>query len=245
MNQSGRILTAIVAVVSCLLLVWVYTSIESFAGPSLQSASQRILPVWATDDDETETELSGDDEPPTPTLSPTESSSSSEDTDTGADGSAGERIEAAYKDPFVHREHDKSDNDAKRDASLPAASGNPAGRPAGYSSLPKVESPSTVSQPSENISGPSPEEPTQGSTEPATGVPVQPMPAQTSPPNTPELTEAPPQPPLDLPTGPEAPTQTPPDLPAEAEMPSQAPTPPESTTPPDVPPDPSLITNLP
>jgi hypothetical protein len=244
MNPSGRILTAIAAVVSCLALVWVYTSIESFAASNDQSAAKTILPVWVTGDDgddDTTTKLSGDAETPTPTLLPTESSASSEDVDTAIDPSTSELIEAAYKDP-VAQEPKKPVDTARRDASLSGASSDSASRPGNHASLPTVESPSTVSPSLGNAVALSPEEPAQGSTDLANGTTEQPVPAQTLPPNTPVVTEASPQPPLELPAGTETSPSLPQDLPAEAATPSQPPSLPEVTTPSDLPSDQSPIT---
>lgn len=254
MKPSGRILTASVAVLSCLVLVWGYTSIESFAASNDQSASKSILPVWATDD-ETVTEPS-DDETPTPTLLPTESSASSENVEMAIDPSTSELIEAAYKDP-VAQEPKKPVDTARRDTPLPNASGNSASHPGNYTSLPKVAPPSTTSPSSGNAITSPQEDPWAGSTDPANGALAQPVPIQTSPPDTPEVTEASPQTPPDLPAGMETSTQAPHDLPTgtetstqppqvlptDEETPSQAPTPPETTTPSDLPPDQPPVTN--
>ena len=240
MKPSGRILTASVAVLSCLVLVWVYTSIESFAASNDQSASKSLLPVWVTDD-ETVTEPS-DDETPTPTLLPTESSASSENVEMAIDPSTSELIEAAYKDP-VAQEPKKPVDTARRDTPLPNASGNSASHPGNYTSLPKVAPPSTASPSSGNATTFPQEDPWTGSTDPANGVPMQPVPIQTSPPDTPEVTEASPQPPPDLPAGTETSTQPPQVLPTDEETPSQAPTPPETTTPSNLPPDQPPITD--
>lgn len=241
-NPSGRILTATVAVLSCLALLWVYTNIEFFAASNVQSAGNLILPVWATDEDETVTEPSEDDDTPTPTLTLTESSSSSE-TDTATDPYTSELIEATYKDP-VAQEPKKPDYAARSDAPLPGASDTLAGRPAGYPVLlPKVESPSLGPPSSENTAIFSQEDPFQGSTDLANDVTAQPLPAQTSPPTTPEVTEASPQTPLDVPAGTQTSPQPPLDLPADAGTPSQLPSPSNATTPSDLSPDPSLVTD--
>ena len=254
MNPSARILTASVAVLSCLVLLWVYTSIESFAASNDQSAFKSILPVWVTDY-ETVTEPP-DDETPTPTLLPTESSASLENVEMAIDSSTSELIEAAYKDP-VAQEPKKPGNTARRDTPLPNASGNSASHPGNYTSLPKVAPPSTTSPSSGNAITVPQEDPWAGSTDPANGVPAQPVPIQTSPPDIPEVTEASSQPPPDLPAGTETSTQAPQDLPTgtetstqspqilptDEETPSQTPTPPETITPSDLPSDQPPVTD--
>jgi hypothetical protein len=185
------------------------------------------------------------DETPTPTLLPTESSASSENVEMAIDPSTSELIEAAYKDP-VAQEPNKPADTARRDTPLPNASGNSASNSGNYTNLPKVAPPSTTSPSSGNAITSPQEDPWGGSTDPANGVPAQPVPIQTSPPDIPEVTEASPQPPSDLPasmetstqapqvlpTGTETSTQPLQVLPTDDETPSQAPTPPETTTPP-------------
>jgi hypothetical protein len=240
-NLSSRLLAATAAVLSCLALLWVYTSIESFAASKAQNVSKLILPVWATDGDATSAEPSEDDDTPTPTLVPADSSSSLEGTDMDFDPSTSERIEAAYKDPSAHQESKKpADNATRRDSSLDSPLNSSASRPGTYTVLPEVEFTSTSSPLSGNIVTFSQENPFQGSTDLGNGVPAQPVPVQDSSSNTPEVTETSPQLQPDLPVGTETSTQAPQDLPTEVVTPSQASTSPETTTPTGSPPNPTL-----
>jgi hypothetical protein len=213
MSPAGRILTATAAVLFCLALLWVYTSIESLADSNVQSPSKLALPIWVTDDEQT-TEKPSDHDTPTPALVPNESSPS-DATEIATDPSTSELMEAAYTD-LLAQEPKKSDEAPKRYDPFPGAPGNPAGRPANYYPvLPKVESPSTEPPSSGNTITSSQEDPAQGSTDLASGVTAQPVPAQVSPPNTPTGTKTPPQPPHALPKG----TKTPPDATTPSALP--------------------------
>src|SRR4051812_13382603 len=213
MSPSGRILTATAAVLFCLALLWVYTSIESLADSNVQSPSKLALPIWATDDEQTAEKLP-DDDTPTPALVPNESSSPSDATEIATDPSTSELMEAAYTD-LLAQEQKKSDEAPKRSDPLPNVPSNPAGRPADYPVLPKVESPSTEPpSPGNTITSPQ-EDPAQGSTDLASDVTAQPVPAQVSPPNAPEGTKTSPQPPHALPKG----TTTPPDATTPSALP--------------------------
>jgi hypothetical protein len=230
MGLSDRILTATAAVLFCLALLWVYSSIESFAEDSnVQSPSTLVLPTWVTNDEQTTKKLS-DHDPPTPALVSNESSPS-EPTETVIDPSTSELMEAAYTDLIAVQEPKKLDEAPKRHDPFTGALSNPAGLPADYPVLPKVESPSMEPPSSGNAITSFQEDPAQGSTDQATGVTGQPGPAQTPPPNTPEVAQASPQPPLVPPTGTETPTQSPHALPAGAGTPSQPLTPPDASTP--------------
>jgi hypothetical protein len=240
MNLSGRLLAATAAVLFCLALLWVYTSIESLADSNVQSPSKLALPIWATDDEQTAEKLP-DDDTPTPALVPNESSSPSDATEIATDPSTSELMEAAYTDLLAHQESkNPADNATRRDSSLDSPLSSSASRPGTYTVPPKIESPSTSSPSSGNIVTFSQGDPFQGSTDLGNDVPTQPVPAQDSSSNPPEVTEAPPQLQPDLPVGTETSTQAPQDLPTEAVTPSQASTSPETTTPTDSPPNPTL-----
>jgi hypothetical protein len=182
MRPSGGILAATAAVLFCLALLWVYTSIESLADSNVQSPSKLALPIWATDDEQT-AEKPPDNDTPTPARVPNESSPS-DAMEVATDPSTSELMEAAYTD-LLAQEPKKSDEAPKSSDPFPGAPANPAGRPADYPVLPKVESPSTEPPSSGNTITSSQEDPAQGSTDLASGVTAQPVPAQISPPNTP------------------------------------------------------------
>ena len=178
-NRS--LLTAAIVILG-LTIFGVLTSIYPIAGLNTQSANEPIIPVWEPGDEEPRVEHSEDDTP-TPTLSsaPTQSPPSGA-TETAIDPWTSEVVEAALREPFVE-EPKKSDEAAKGDNLLRGAFDNPDGRLADPV-FPKVESP-----PLENTITSS-EDPALTLTDQYPEVTAQPVPPQTSPPDSPADTEA-------------------------------------------------------
>ena len=162
------------------------TSVYPIALFSTQSADKPIIPVWEPGDAEQTAEQTEDD---TPTLSsaPTQIDTSGATEETDIDPLASEVVEAALREP-VAQGPKQADEAAKGGDDLPRAASYPAGRPADPA-LPQVKSPSseytiTTSQ-----------DPALTSTAQHPDATAQPLPSQTSPPDSPVDTETLPQPP--------------------------------------------------
>ena len=163
-------------------------SVYPIAGFSTQSVDKPIIPIWEPGDEEQTAKQTEVDDTPIPTLSsaPTQSETSGA-TETAIDAWTSEIVEAALREPFAQGPK-QADEAAKRDDLPRAAFDNPAGRPADPV-LPKVESPSSE----DTIT--SSQDPALTSTAQYPDVTAQPLPPQTSPPDSPVDTETFPQPP--------------------------------------------------
>jgi len=188
-NLPDRSPLAAAIVILGLTIFGVLTSVYPIAGLSTQSADKPIIPVWESGDEEPRAEHSEDDTP-TPTLSsaPTQIETLGATEETAIDPWASEVVEAALREP-VAQGPKEADEAAEGDDLPRAAFENPAARPAD-SVLPQVESPAlgnTIT---------SSQDPALTSTAqyPDTDVTAQPLPPQTSPPDSPADTEAFPQP---------------------------------------------------
>jgi hypothetical protein len=194
---AGRSLRAATIVILALTFLGVLVSVYPIALFSTRSADKPIIPVWESADEEQAAQKTEDDDTPTPTLSSVpaqiDTSGATEETDT--DPSTSEvveaaLVEAALREPFAQGPKKADEAAAKGDDDLSrAAFENPAARPAD-SVLPQVESPAlgnTIT---------SFQDPALTSTAqyPDTDVTAQPLPPQTSPPDSPADTEAFPQP---------------------------------------------------
>ena len=197
MSLPGRSLGVATIVILALTFFGVLMSVYPIAGFSTQSVDIPIIPVWEPRDEEQTAEHSEDDTP-TPTLSsaPTQFETSGA-TETALDPWTSEVVEAALREPFA--QGPKQVDEAAESDDLPrAAFDNPAGRPADPV-LPGVESP-----PSENTITFS-QDPALTSTAQYRDVTAQPLPPQTSPPDSPVDTETfaqPPAPPDDMTSSP-------------------------------------------
>ena len=218
-------LAAAAIVILGLTIFGALTSVYPISGFNTQSADKPIIPVWEPGDAEQTAEQTEDD---TPTLSsaPTQIDTSGATEETAIDGWASEVVEAAFREPVAQGPKKADEAAAKGDDDLPrAASYNPAGRPADPA-LPQVKSPSseytiTTSQ-----------DPALTSTAQHPDATAQPLPSQTSPPNSPTGTEASPQPSLTLPADNMGTSwQLPPDPPADTEAFPQPSAPPDETIP--------------
>jgi hypothetical protein len=185
-------------VILALTFSGVLMSVYPIAGFSTQSVDIPIIPVWEPRDEEQTAEQTEDDDTPTPTLSPAPTQfETSVATETALDPWTSEVVEAALREPFA--QGPKQVDEAAESDDLPrAAFDNPAGRPAD-SVLPGVESP-----PSENTITFS-QDPALTSTAQYRDVTAQPLPPQTSPPDSPvdiETFAQPPAPPDDMTSSP-------------------------------------------
>jgi hypothetical protein len=188
MSLPGRSRRAATIVILALTFFGVLMSVYPIVGFSTQSVDKPIIPVWEPGDEEPTAEQTEDDDTPIPTLSSAlTQSETSGTTETVIDPSTSEVVEAALREPFAQGPK-QADEAAKRDDLPRAAFDNPAGRPADPV-LPKVESP-----PSENTITSS-QDPALTSTAQYPDVTAQPLPSQTSPPDSPVDTETLPQPP--------------------------------------------------
>ncbi len=223
MNLPDRSLLAAVIVILGLAFFSVLTNVYPIAGFNTQSADEPIIPVWVPGDEEPRAEESEGDTL-TPTLSsPLTQSSPSDAAETATDPSTSEVMEAALREPFVEAPK-KADEAVKGGELLRGAFDNPAGRfpdPA----LRKAESPS-----SENTITSS-QDPALTSTVQYPDVTVQPLPPQSSPPDSPVYTELVPQPLLDLPADTDTSWQLPPESSADTEAFPQPLAPPDEPTP--------------
>jgi hypothetical protein len=221
------LLAAATIVILALTFLGILVSVYPTELFSIRSADKPIIPVWESGDEEPRAEQTEDADIPTPTLSsaPTQIDTSGATEETDIDGWASEVVEAALREP-VAQGPKKADEAAKGGDDLPrAASYNPAGRPADPA-LPQVES-----TPSENTITPS-QDPALTSTAQHPDATAQPLPSQTSPPDSPTGTEASPQPSLTLPADNMGTTwQLPPDSPADTEAFPQPSAPPDETIP--------------
>ena len=230
---AGRSLRAATIVILALTFLGVLVSVYPIALFNTRSADKPIIPVWESADEEQAAQKTEDDDTPTPTLSSVpaqiDTSGATEETDT--DPSTSEvveaaLVEAALREPFAQGPKKADEAAAKGDDDLPrAASYDPAGRPADPA-LPQVKSPSseytiTTSQ-----------DPALTSTAQHPDATAQPLPSQTSPPNSPTGTEASPQPSLTLPADNMGTSwQLPPDSPADTEAFPPPSAPPNETIP--------------
>jgi hypothetical protein len=212
-------------VILALMFFGVLVSVYPIAPFNTQSVDKSIIPIWEPGDAEQTAEKTEDDDTPIPTLS----SSPAQSETSGAiemdvDPWASEVVEAALREPFA--QGPKEADEAAESNDLPrAAFDNPAGRPADPV-LPRVESPS-----SENTITSSQEDPALTSTAQYPDVTAQPLPPQTSPPDSPTGTEASPLPPLDLPADMDTSWQLPPESSADTEAFPQPSAPPDEPTP--------------
>ncbi len=198
MSLPGRSLRAATIVILALTFFGVLMSVYPIAGFSTQSVDKPIIPIWEPGDEEQTAEQTEDDDTPIPTLSsaPTQPETS-EATETDIDPWTSEVVEAALREPFAQGPK-QADEAAKRDDLPRAAFDNPADRPADPV-LPRVESPS-----SENTITSS-QDPALTSTAQYPYVTAQPLPSQTSPPDSPVDTETfsqPPAPPDEMTSSP-------------------------------------------
>jgi hypothetical protein len=235
MNLPDRSPLAAAIVILGLTIFGVLTSVYPTELFSTRSADKPIIPVWESADEKQAAQKTEDDDTPTPTLSSLpaqiDTSGATEETDT--DPSTSEvveaaLVEAALREPFAQGPKKADEAAAKGDDDLPrAAFENPAARPAGPV-VPRVES-----APSENTLTSS-QDPalTSPAQYPDTDVTAQPLPSQTSPPDSPTGTEASPQPSLMLPVDNMGTTwQLPPGSPADTEAFPQPSAPPDETIP--------------
>jgi hypothetical protein len=198
MSLPGRSLRVATIVILALTFSGVLMSVYPIAGFSTQSVDIPIIPVWEPRDEEQTAEQTEDDDTPTPTLSPAPTQfETSVATETALDPWTSEVVEAALREPFA--QGPKQVDEAAESDDLPrAAFDNPAGRPADPV-LPGVESP-----PSENTITFS-QDPALTSTAQYRDVTAQPLPPQTSPPDSPvdiETFAQPPAPPDDMTSSP-------------------------------------------
>ena len=198
MSLPGRSLRVATIVILALSFFGVLMSVYPIAGFSTQSVDIPIIPVWEPGDEEQTAEQTEDDDTPTPTLSSAPPQfETSVATETALDPWTSEVVEAALREPFA--QGPKQVDEAAESDDLPrAAFDNPAGRPADPV-LPGVESP-----PSENTITSS-QDPALTSTAQYRDVTAQPLPPQTSPPDSPVDTETfaqPPAPPDDMTSSP-------------------------------------------
>ena len=198
LGLSGRILLAVAAVVFGLAVFWVNGSIGSITSSSLQTASDRNIPIFEPGDEEPTANRPEDDVPepilvPAPTQTP-----SLEPAEIAADPQVSEAGEIAGREPFA--EGAKKPGEAiDKDDPFRGTFGSPASLPADPI-LPQAKSPlsdsmSFGSPPSENTPALSqgPAEPT---ADPYTDETLLPASPQTAPSDTPTSTEeTTPQPP--------------------------------------------------
>ena len=185
-------------VILALTFSGVLMSVYPIAGFSTQSVDKPIIPIWEPADAEQPAGQTEDDDTPTPTLSSAPAQfETSGATETAIDPWTSEVVEAALREPFA--QGPKQADEAAESDDLPrAAFDNPASRPADPV-LPGVESP-----PSENTITFS-QDPALTSTAQYRDVTAQPLPPQTSPPDSPVDTETfaqPPAPPDDMTSSP-------------------------------------------
>jgi hypothetical protein len=198
MSLPGRSLRAATIVILALTFFGVLMSVYPIVGFSTQGVEKPIIPIWESGDEEQTAEQTEDDDTPIPTLSsaPTQPETS-EATETDIDPWTSEVVEAALREPFA--QGPKQADEAAKTDDLPRASfDNPAGRPADPV-LSRVESPS-----SENTITSS-QDPALTSTAQYPSVTAQPLPSQTSPPDSPVDTETfsqPPAPPDEMTSSP-------------------------------------------
>ena len=188
MSLPGRSLRVATIVILVLTFFGVVMSLfYPIAGFSIQSVDKPIIAVWEPGDEEQTAEQIEEDTP-TPTLSTAAAQfETSEATETAIDPWTSEVVEAALREPFAQGPK-QADEAVKRDDLPRAAFDNPVSRPADPV-LPKVESPS-----SENTITSS-QDPALTLTAQYPDVTAQPLPPQTSPPDSPVDTETFPQPP--------------------------------------------------
>src|ERR671910_2038673 len=188
MSLPGRSLRVATTVILALTFFGVVMSLfYPIAGFSSQSVDKPIIAVWEPGDEE-QTAKQTEEDTPTPTLSSAPARfETSEATETAIDPWTSEVVEAALREPFAQGPQ-QADEAAKRDNLPRAAFDTPVSRPADPV-LPKVESPS-----SENTITSS-QDPALTLTAQYPDVTAQPLPPQTSPPDSPVDTETFPQPP--------------------------------------------------
>jgi len=211
-----------------LTFLGILVSVYPIALFSTQSADKPIILVWEPGDEEQAAQKTEDDDIPTPTLSsaPTQSETSGATEETDIDPLASEVVEAALREP-VAQGPKEADEAAKGDDLPRAAFENPSGRPADPV-LPQVESPALEN----TITSSQDPALTLTAQYPDTDVTAQPLPSQTSPPDSPTGTEASPQPSLTLPVDNMGTSwELPPDSPADTEAFPQPPAPPDETIP--------------
>jgi hypothetical protein len=225
MSLPSWSLRAATIVILALTIFGVLMSVYPIEGFNTQRAEEPIIPVWDPSDEKPTAEQTEDDDTPTLTLSsaPTQSETSGA-TETAIDPWTSEVVEAALREPQSQGSN-KADEAASKRYDLPGvAFDNPAARPADPV-LPKVESPS-----SENTITSS-QDPALTSTAQYPDVTAQPLPPQSSPPDSPVDTEMVPQPLLDLPADTDTSWQLPPESSADTEAFPQPLAPPDEPTP--------------
>jgi hypothetical protein len=226
-GMSGRFLLAVAAVVFGLAVFWVNGSIGSIADSSLQTASERNVPIFAPGDEEPTANRPEDDVPepilvPAPTQTPP-----FEPAEIAADPQTSEAGEIALREPFT-KGAKKPGETTDKNGPLRSTFGSPASLPA-EPILPQAKSPlsdstSFGSPPSENTPAFS-QGPAESTADPyidETLIPAPPLTAPyDTPTNTEETTPQPPEPVTDTGTStlsPEPPGETPAsfsDLPAD------------------------------
>jgi hypothetical protein len=217
MGLSGRILLAVAAVVFGLAVFWVHGSIGSITGSSLQTASERNVPIFEPGDEEP-TANRPEDDVPEPILVPALTQTPSlEPTEIAANPQVSEAGEIAGREPFAEGAK-KSGEATDKDGLFRGTFGSPASLPAEYI-LPQAKSPlsdstSFGSPPSENTPALSQEGPAPPTADPYTDETLLPASTTTAPYDTPMSTEEttpPPEPVMDMGTStlpPEPPGET-------------------------------------
>ena len=189
-NIPDRSLLAAAIVILALTFLGILMSVYPTELFSTRSADKPVIPVWESGGEEQAAQKAEDADIPTPTLSsvPAQIETSGATEETAIDPWASEVVEAALREPVA--QGPKEADEAAESNDLPrAASYNPAGGPADPV-VPRVES-----APSENTLTSS-QDPALTSTAqyPDTDVTAQPLPPQTSLPDSLADTEAFPQP---------------------------------------------------
>jgi hypothetical protein len=224
MDLSGRLLLIVAAVVFSMAVFWVYRSMDSITGSSIQTTSERNLPIFESDDEEPTPNRSEANVPkPMLVTAPTQAPSS-EPAEIAADPQVSEAGEFASRKPSAEGANKPSEAIEKdsplsgrfgSSTSLPAESNLPQTK-APLSGTASLESPSLVDAPalSQGLAQPT--------AEPYTDETLLPVSSQTLPSDTPTSSEdtslQPPEPVTDMGT-----STLPPDPSGETISPSYLP----------------------
>jgi hypothetical protein len=139
MDLSGRLLLIVAAVVFSMAVFWVYRSMDSITGSSIQTTSERNLPIFESDDEEPTPNRSEANVPkpmlvPAPTQAP-----SSEPAEIAADPQVSEAGEFASRKPSAEGANKPSEA-IEKDSPLSGRFGSSTSLPA-ESNLPQTKAP--------------------------------------------------------------------------------------------------------
>jgi hypothetical protein len=187
----------IATIIFVLALSFIYTGMYSVTGSSIRSVTEPAIPVWEPSDEDQGGKRSEDDTP-TPTLSPAPTLSPPlEASETANKPSVSEAVETVLREPVL-QEPMQPEGAVKNEDSIGRAPANPADRPANLI-VPMVESLPPEAPPLENAITLS-QDPPLATTDQYVDMTAQPVPPQTSPPDSSTGAETPSQPLPNLPS---------------------------------------------